>query len=205
MRKDDLKATFDKITPSEELIQATLLKIEEQKKKEEKNAISFFRSFNYRYVGAFCALALVVFVGFAITGLNGAGSTKPTGNLYSRTGESTYADDNAGVGIVSYTLDDIDNENAFDVSGILSACVLSKPTEEESEQGIVLCGELKIDVESRSDDSPEGIIGKTIDAKICFCDNDKAEALVELVSQKVSFSIVPEKEAYRVLDFTIEK
>ena len=39
MKKDDIKSALGKIEPSEELIQATLLKMQEQKQKEKKKPV----------------------------------------------------------------------------------------------------------------------------------------------------------------------
>ncbi len=204
MKKEDLKVVFSKITPSEELIQATILKVEEQKRKEEKTVFSFFSSFNYRYAAAFCALALVLCVGVAAVSRNGINqeTKNPNNGLNSRILNSTDLDSSSYADIIPFALDDIDNEDVLKVQGTLRACYLSAVTDEEAAEGVIACGILEI-----ADVSEEG--KPNIRAKMYFYDNETLDALVGAISEDIYFRLVPVGEtdgeaSWKVIDFSFE-
>ncbi len=66
MKKEELKASLGKIKPREELVEATLVKMREQKEKQNNKKYIFVPDFNrgLRLAGAFCAFALVFCIGF---------------------------------------------------------------------------------------------------------------------------------------------
>lgn len=213
MKKDDIKSALGKIEPSEELIQATLLKMQEQKQREKKNIFSFLSSFMstpvYRYAGAFCALALVVVIGVAVFG---NGGQKPSG-VHSRNMDSTGATSDTGINMVAFTLDDYEHESAAIVKGALKACFLSVGTGKEVADGSVASGALEIAVSNVEDGAGyvalEGVSGTSISAKIYFASQEEINTLVGLMSEEMYFSIVPEEkdgEAFwKVIDFSVEK
>ncbi len=204
MKKEDLKIVLSKITPSEELIQATILKVEEQKRKEEKPVFSFFRSFNYRYAAAFCALALVLCVGVAAMGRNGINqeTKNPKNGLDSRMLHNTDLDSSSDIGIASYVLDNTENEDVLNVQGTLRACYLSAVTDEEAAEGVIACGILEIAAVSGEESS-------NISAKMYFYDNETLNALVGVISEDIYFRLVPVDEtdgetAWKVIDFSLK-
>ena len=68
MKNEDLKASFGKIQPREELVNSTLVKIREQKEKQNNKQQIFTPSYNrgLRLAGAFCAFALVFCIGYFV-------------------------------------------------------------------------------------------------------------------------------------------
>lgn len=218
MKKDDIKSALSKIEPSEELIQATLLKMQEQKQKEKKNILSFLSSFMstpaYRYAGAFCALALVVVIGVAVFGnggITGRGQ-KPSG-VHSRNMDNTGVTSDTGINMVAFTLDDYEHESAAVVKGKLKACFLSVVTDEEAADGSVASGALEIAVSSVEDGAGyvalNGAAGTSISARIYFASQEEINTLVGLMNEEVYFSLVPEEKdgeaVWKVTDFSLEK
>ncbi|MBE5948628.1 MAG: hypothetical protein E7261_06300 [Lachnospiraceae bacterium] len=212
MKKDDIKSALGKIEPSEELIQATLLKMQEQKQKEKNSLFSFISSFMaspvYRYAGAFCALALVIVVGVGIFG-NG----KNPSNVHGRNADNTGVTSDTGINMVAFTLDDYEHESAAVVKGKLKACFLSVVTDEEAADGSVASGALEIAVSNVEDGAGyvalEGASGTSISAKIYFASKEEINTLVGLMAEEMYFSIVPEEKdgeaVWKVTDFSLEK
>ena len=211
MKKDDIKSALGKIEPSEELIQATLLKMQEQKQKEKKNIFSFLSSFMstpvYRYAGAFCALALVVVIGVAVFG---NGVQKPSG-VHSRNMDSTGVTSDTGINMVAFTLDDYEHESAAVLKGTLKACFMS--VADASADGSVASGALEIAVSSVEDGAGyvalNGAAGTSISARIYFASQEEINTLVGLMNEEVYFSLVPEEKdgeaVWKVTDFSLEK
>lgn len=218
MKKDDIKSALGKIEPSEELIQATLLKMKEQKQQEKKSIFSRIGSFMgspvYRYAGAFCALALVVVVGIAVLNNGGIKNTEQNpSNINSRNVENTGATSDTGINIVAFTLDDYEHETAAVVKGKLKACFLSVVTDEEAADGSVAGGALEITVSSVEDGAGyvalADVSGTSISAKIYFASQEEINTLVGLMSEEMYFSIVPEEKdgeaVWKVIDFSLER
>ncbi len=216
MKKDDIKSALSKIEPSEELIQATLLKMKEQKQK--KSIFSFLNSFMgspaYRYAGAFCVLALVVVCGVAVLGNGGIKNTEQNpSNINSRNAENTGVTSDTGINMVAFTLDDYEHETAAVLKGTLKACFLSVVDEEEAAGGSVASGALEIAVASVEDGAGyvalNGAAGTAISARIYFASQEEINTLVGLMSEEVYFSLVPEEkdgEAFwKVIDFSLER
>lgn len=211
MKKDDIKSALGKIEPSEELIQATLLKMQEQKQREKKNIFSFLSSFMstpvYRYAGAFCALALVVVIGVAVFG---NGGQKPSG-VHSRNMDSTGVTSDTGINMVAFTLDDYEHESAAVLKGTLKACFMS--VADASADGSVASGALEIAVSSVEDGAGyvalNGAAGTSISARIYFASQEEINTLVGLMNEEVYFSLVPEEKdgeaVWKVTDFSLEK
>ena len=211
MKKDDIKSALGKIEPSEELIQATLLKMQEQKQREKKNIFSFLSSFMstpvYRYASAFCALALVVVIGVAVFG---NGGQKPSG-VHSRNMDSTGVTSDTGINMVAFTLDDYEHESAAVLKGTLKACFMS--VADASADGSVASGALEIAVSSVEDGAGyvalNGAAGTSISARIYFASQEEINTLVGLMNEEVYFSLVPEEKdgeaVWKVTDFSLEK
>lgn len=216
MKKDDIKSALGKIEPSEELIQATLLKMKEQKHKEKKSIFSFISSFMgypaYRYVGAFCALALVVVIGVAVFGNGGIKNTEQNpSNIHSRNAENTGVIGDTGINMVAFTLDDYEHESAAVLKGTLKACFMS--VADESADGSVASGALEIAVSSVEDGAGyvalNGVTGTSISARIYFASQEEINTLVGLMNEEVYFSLVPEEKdgeaVWKVIDFSVER
>ena len=214
MKKDDIKSALNKIEPSEDLIQATLLKMKEQKQKQSifSKLSSFMSSPAYRYAGAFCALALVVICGVAVFSNGGFNGQKPSG-VRGRNVDNTGVTSDTGINMVAFTLDDYDHESAAMVKGTLKACFLSVGKGEEAADGSVASGALEIAVSSVEDSAGyvalEGVKGTSISAKIYFASQEEINTLVGLMSEEMYFSIVPEEKdgeaVWKVTDFSLER
>ena len=212
MKKDDIKSAIGKIEPSEELIQATLIKMKEQKQKKSifSKLSSFMSTPAYRYAGAFCALALVVICGVAVFG---NGSNNNPSNVHSRNVDNTGVTSDTGINMVAFTLDDYEHESAAMVKGKLKACFLSVVTDEEAAEGNVAGGALEIAVSSVENgagyEALEGVGGTSISAKIYFASQEEINTLVGLMSEEMYFSIVPEEKdgeaVWKVIDFSVKK
>lgn len=218
MKKDDIKSALGKIEPSEDLIQATLIKMKEQKQKEKKSIFSLIGSFMgspaYRYAGAFCAIALVVVIGVTVFGNGGIKNTEQNpSNVYSRNADNTGVTSDTGINMVAFALDDYEHETAAVLKGKLKACFLSVVTEEEASDGSVASGALEIAVESVEDGAGyialNGAACTSISAKIYFASQEEINALVGLMSEDVYFSLVPEEKdgeaVWKVIDFSLER
>lgn len=216
MKKDDIKSALSKIEPSEELIQATLLKMQEQKQKEKKNILSFLSSFMstpaYRYAGAFCALALVVVIGVAVFGNGGiTGRGQNPSGVHSRNMDNTGVTSDTGINMVAFTLDDYEHESAAVLKGTLKACFMS--VADASADGSVASGALEIAVSSVEDGAGyvalNGAAGTSISARIYFASQEEINTLVGLMNEEVYFSLVPEEKdgeaVWKVTDFSLEK
>lgn len=216
MKKDDIKSALSKIEPSEELIQATLFKIQEQKQREKKNIFSFISSFMgspvYRYAGVFCAVALVVVIGVTVFGNGGIENKEQNpSNVYSRNADNTGVTSDTGINMVAFTLDDYEHETAAMLKGTLKACFMS--VADESADGSVASGALEIAVSSVEDGAGyvalNGAAGTSISAKIYFASQEEINTLVGLMNEEVYFSLVPEEKdgeaVWKVTDFSLEK
>lgn len=216
MKKDDIKSALGKIEPSEELIQATLLKMKEQKQQEKKSIFSLISSFMgspvYRYAGAFCALALVVVVGIAVLNNGGLKNTEQNpSNINSRNAENTGVTSDTGINMVAFTLDDYEHESAAMIRGTLKACFMS--VADESTDGSVASGALEILVSGVEDGAGyvalNGTAGTSISAKIYFASQEEINTLVGLMNEEVYFSIIPEEKdgeaVWKVIDFSLER
>ncbi len=200
MNRAELKSSFSKIVPPEELIKDTLIKMEEQKRKVDKPILSFFKTPYYRYAAVFCAMFLVVGIGIG-TLINQAGDISDfKDNSGKRSIGNTVNKENPGV--VSLMLgEDTENvqEAVYEVDGTLEACYITAITDKEKSEGIVVCGILEV-----SHANPED----NISAKVYFYDYDTLNILTGAVGKEISLRLLPETEDVRagwcVRDFAVK-
>lgn len=214
MKKEELKAALSKIEPDEKLILATLSKMNEQQQKEKKSRFSFMNVAVYRYAATFCALALVIGIGAAVINNGGLkGTEQNPSNVQGRNAENVEATTDTGINIVAFTLDDYEHGTAAVLKGKLKACFLSVETGEEAADGSVASGALEIAVSNVENGAGyaalEGVNGSSISAKIYFASQEEINTLVNLISEEVYFSIVPEEKdgeaVWKVTDFSLER
>lgn len=212
MKKEELKAALGKIEPDEELIVKTLSKIKEQQYTQKKSKFSFMNAAVYRYAASFCVLAVMICVG--ITVLNNAGhkgTVQDPAVVHGRAAENDGVTDDTGINIVAFALNDDEYGTAAVLMGKLKACYLSVENSESG--GDIAKGALEIAVSKLEDKAGytalEGTEGTSISAKIYFTSQEEINALVNLISEEVYFSIVPEEKdgeaVWKVTDFSLER
>ncbi len=118
MKKKDLKNALGKIRPREELIQSTLARIDAQKEREAARKPLFSPAFNrgMRLAGAFCAIALVVALGFALR--KGDNDPVVAEKQVSLADLRTVETEIGGAEIVSFSLADEAPNGVIEVKGI---------------------------------------------------------------------------------------
>lgn len=181
MRKEDLKAELSKINPPEDLIRATLMKMEEAKEKKENSFLSFVKGFRYKtatLATACCALVLILGIGV----MTGNHKEENPSVIDSRMGQEGPALQNDELQIAAYV-----PEQAGDVTlvkGELLSCILSEVTAEEAAEGIVAHGVLTIERED----------GTALSADVLFQEQDAFMQLTNLLSEEIYFAMVCEEK-----------
>lgn len=181
MRKEDLKAELSKINPPEDLIRATLMKMDEAKEKKENSFLSFVKGFRYKtatLATACCALVLILGIGV----MSGNHKEENPSVIDSRMGQEGPALQNDELQIAAYV-----PEQAGDVTlvkGELLSCILSEVTAEEAAEGIVAHGVLTIERED----------GTALSADVLFQEQDAFMQLTNLLSEEIYFAMVCEEK-----------
>ena len=196
MKKEELKETLGQIQPSEALIRTTLLKVEEQRRKNAKPVFAWMGSYGYRYAAAVCTLVLLLGIGFITRDVSGNMPMNPQENVASRSSGSDEAD-YGDVQIAAYTSED--GEAVPWTKGVLCACTMCTVSEEEKASGIVAHATLLLE---QGD-------GETIRAEMYFYDETVLEKLVAAVSNELYFRLTSEEcedeTMWKVLDFSTEE
>lgn len=181
MRKEELKAELSKINPPEELIRATLMKMEEAKEKKENSFLSFVKGFRYKtatIATACCALVLVLGIGV----MTGNRKEDNPSVIDSRIGQEGPAVQNGELQIAAYV-----PEQAGDVTrvkGELLSCILSEVTAKEASEGIVAHGVLTIEQED----------GTALSAEMLFYEQGAFMQLTNLLSEEIYVAMVCEEK-----------
>ena len=181
MRKEDLKAELSKINPPEDLIRATLIKMEEAKEKKENSFLSFVKGFRYKtatIATACCALVLILGIGV----MTGNRKEEIPSVIDSRMGQEGPALQNDEVRITAYTSEP--DADVTRVKGELLSCILSEVSPEEAAEGITAHGVLTIEQED----------GTVFSAEMLFCEQDAFMQLTNLLSEEIYFVMVCEEK-----------
>ena len=195
MREVELKETLGKIQPGEQLIQATLLKVEEQRSKKENSVFLWMKSYGYRYVAAVCALVLLIGIGRVTLHMQGNVSGEPQEKTVQRSLEQE-TENTDGIQIAAYTLED-DTDSGW-VKGVLCACTLCEVTAEEKNAGIVAHATLLLE---QSED-------EILCAEMYFYEEAELEQLLTAMSKELYFRMISEetdgKILWEALEFSAE-
>ncbi|MBP3618062.1 MAG: hypothetical protein J6J38_08510 [Lachnospiraceae bacterium] len=181
MRKEDLKAELSKINPPEDLIRATLMKMEEAKEKKENSFFSFVKGFRYKtatLATACCALVLILGIGV----MTGNRKEENPSVIDSRMGQEGPVMQNDELRIVAYTPEQ--DADITRVKGELLSCSLSEVTAEEAAEGIVAHGVLTIERED----------GTALSADVLFQEQDAFMQLTNWISEEIYFAMVCEEK-----------
>lgn len=189
MKREEIKATLDKIQPKEELICATLRKVETQKNK--KRVSSFWQTRGYRYAMAVCTLMLLCGVGLLTWKLPDRedAASQPQGNPVSRSVRQDEAEEE-DVSLALHVLE----TNTVWLQGVLCEYTLCEVTEEETASGIIAHALLTI--------QPENDTGK--EAELYLYEEDKLHELKDAVHKEWNFLLEQngqEETVWKVLDF----
>ena len=182
MRKEDLKTELGKINPPEDLIRATLLKMEEAKEKKENSFLSFVKGFHYKTATfatvACCALVLVLGIGV----MTGKRTEENPSVIDSRVGQEGPIIQNNDLRIAAYTPEQ--DADVTRVKGVLLACGFSEITAEEAAEGVVAHGVLAIEQED----------GTVVSADMLFYEQEAFQQLTDLLSEEIYFAMVCEEK-----------
>ena len=181
MRKEDLKAELSKINPPEDLIRATLMKMEEAKEKKENSFFSFVKGFRYKtatIATACCALVLILGIGV----MTGNRKEENPSMIDSRMGQEGPVMQNDELRIVAYTPEQ--DADITRVKGELLSCSLSEVTAKEAAEGIAAHGVLAIEQED----------GTVFSAEMLFYEQDAFMQLTNLLSEEIYVAMVCEEK-----------
>lgn len=211
MKKEELKSSLDRIQPREELVNATLAKIHEQKARQilqDTQKKSFFSpGFNrgLRVAGAVCTFALVFSIGFAMAKLGGMDPVaSPADNSphMARTLDTTDVVNNTDLNIAMYT--GLDEEEWIAVRGNVSALRFRDLTEEQSAMGAIACADVTIsikNIEARSEVFSRGTINSEITATVLLYDTETINTLVDASEADLLVRLMPtENEGWDIMD-----
>lgn len=196
MRKEDLKAELGKINPPEDLIRATLLKMEEAKEKKENSFLSFVKGFRYKtatLATACCALVLILGIGV----MTGNRKEDNPSVVDSRMRQDNRMVQEDGTQIAAHG--EVQDADITWVKGVLLACGFSELTAEEEAEGVAAHGVLTIEKED----------GTVISADMLFADGEASMQLTDLLSEEIYFAMVCEEKdgetRYRVTEVSSEE
>ena len=196
MKKDELKSSLGRIRPREELVSATLVKMREQREREERKQQLFTPAYakGLRLAGAFCAFALVFCIGFVVARQSTIDPVSGLENPDSRvSGElDTSNVNNAGLNVAMLPAEE--TGEWIVVQGNVESIRFESLTEEDSAMGAIARATLSVTVHnvvSASDELSRKTIRTDIEVSALFYDNDSLNALVNATEQDVLIRLVP--------------
>ena len=214
MKKEELKEALQKIQPSEQLMNATLLKIKEQQSlqstNEERGKVKFYNNpVVYRWTSIACAAALLLCVGISSVG-NLPSTLGEDGNhrqlsQASETHEETVqnkSDDEVvkGDAIASY-------DEWVQIQTEMLSCSMLTVTDEDKESGIFMHAIVEFNVQNIVAQSGEGEVEflETIRVYAGFEDEAEMNRLIDSMGSEICVTLIPYEYAedvnYRVVDF----
>lgn len=212
MKKEDLRASLDRIRPREELIASTLTQMADVRRHEAEKKEKFVFatpafSRSVRLAGAFCAFALVFCIGFVVARQS---NLDPVGNqptpVDSRVGGELDTSNVNNPNLALFTIEDQDEGEWIVVRGSVKSFKFADLTDEDEANGVLYrcIVDLYADsVENRSESFPHASISKELTANMVFYDNESLNALIDPSNDSILFRLVPgENEEWTVTDFT---
>jgi hypothetical protein len=208
MKKEELKASLDKIQPREELVNLTLARIHEQKARENRRdwfTSSTIYGKGLRLAGAACAFVLVFSIGFTAARLGLDDPTAPPTPDVRLAGtlDTDQVGNNYDANVASYAL--MDAEEWIVVRGNTASIQFIDLTEEQSAMGAIAGGRGTISVESiegRSNEFSRSTISTELVADVLFYDTDSLNLLVNAAETDLLIRLIPtEGESWEIHDF----
>ena len=196
MKKDDLKSSLGRIRPREELVSATLVKMREQREREERKQQLFTPAYAkcLRLAGAFCAFALVFCIGFVVARQSTFDPVSGLENPDSRvSGElDTGNVDNSGLSVAMLPAEE--TTEWIVVQGNVESISFESLTDEDSAKGAIARASLTLTVKnvvSASEELSRKTIRTDIRVSALFYDNESLNALVNATEQDVLIRLIP--------------
>ncbi len=214
MKKEELKEALQKIQPSEQLMNATLLKIKEQQSlqstNEERGKVKFYNNpVVYRWTSVACAAALLLCLGISSIG------NKP----------DTLGDDgnHRQISQTSETHDETEQNKSYDaeVEGIVAvsydewiqmqveifSCSILSVTQEDKDAGISTHAIVEFHVQNIVAHSGQGEVEGLENIKVYVGFDNEADLnrLIDCMGSEICVTLIPyeytEDVNYRVVDF----
>ena len=196
MKKDELKSSLGRIQPREELVSATLVKMREQRERDERRSQFFTPAYakGLRLAGAFCAFALVFCIGFVVARQSALDPTTGLDNPDSRlSGElDTGNVDNSGLSVAMLPAEE--TTEWIVVQGNVESISFESLTDEDSAKGAIARASLTLTVKnvvSASEELSRKTIRTDIRVSALFYDNESLNALVNATEQDVLIRLIP--------------
>jgi len=208
MNKEDLKTSLDVIRPPEELIQATICKLEERKRQKSGTLFSWNNPHIYRYAAVLCTIVLLCGVSIASMG-NGSlflqnmhlfPDNANSRNIPGTESAQDPAQVPAPISLLSHEEQNADVPlSGNTIQGTLQACYLDTLTEADRQNGMIARGTMEL--------APTAD-GETIRAVICFYDRDRLNTFLGAISHQLTVTLAPTDRypdaTLEVLDFSVE-
>ncbi len=211
MKKEELKASLDKIQPREELVDLTLARIHEQKNRARRRAEhrewfspSTVSGMGMRLAGAACAFALVFSIGFTVARLGTDDPTAPPAPDVRLAGtlDTDQVAGNYDMNVAAYSMPE---EEWIVVRGNTASIQFCDLTEEQSAMGALAGGKVTIAVESiegRSDEFSRATISTELVADVLFYDTDSLNLLVNASETDLLIRLIPtEEDGWEIHDY----
>ena len=204
MKKDDLRASFGKIRPREELINETLVKMKKEKERKEQRYV-FTPAFSkgMRLAGALCAFALVFCIGFVVA------RQSATPVIEGRRGAIELDTGNVAnvPGVASYNLEGETDGNYLIVNGKINSLTFSGVGEEDVDNGVLyrVFADLTIsNIEFKSENFPLETVMSELEAEILFYDAESLHYYYDIVSEEMTYRLTyDEEKGWEISDILI--
>ena len=199
MKKNDLKASLGKVRPREELVSSTIMKVAEQKTRQERRFVLPSYSFGLRVAGAVCAFALVFCIGFIAARQNiNQPDMRTLGQL-----EVTEA---SADGISS--LSDREYENGYIlINGSIDSMSFAELTDADIESGAVRKCKVTVTANGLIEKSDElsvdlNKLSATFESNIVFYDNDVMNAFFDQSTEDMILRLTPDENgSWSIVEF----
>ncbi len=216
MRKEELRAAFDRIQPREELICSTIDKMNRQRLGISRERKMPTLAFATRVAAAFCALMLVVGLGFfnidSVITPTGEGSTlgrSADGSLQNDEGQSVAP---AAYGLLGEDeMTDtarLDDGDRFVIDGELEAVYFAPISDEERASGVVYKCNAQIATALSPDTNGELPQNAAVSAQILFYDEKEANEFFASMGRSAKFHLSYEdidgERVWRIEDVRFE-
>ena len=209
MKKEELKASLGQIKPREELIEATLAKMREQKEKQDNKKYIFVPNFNrgLRLAGAFCAFALVFCIGFF--------AAKETNPQVTPGGDIVIAREALDATTISEFEDDTSDQSLLhggegtefiDVRANIQACKPASDSEDNGSNKYVLSIEV-LELLKKTSNFNQSKVSAELDVYIYCSSQGELNNVLNLVGGECNLRLTAEQKGddliWSIIDFSI--
>ena len=204
MKKNELKASLGRIRPREELINSTIMKVVEQKRRQERRFYLPSYSFGMRLAGAVCAFVLVFFMGMGIARLGGNGDVNvPVERKLGELAVTDAATDGAAMLIFERGY-----ENGYIlINGNIESISFVELTDAEKADGVVRHCKATVNANGLIEISDElsvdiNDVSTTFDAEVLFYDNDLLNEFFDQSMGEMILRLTPDENGnWSIVEF----